>query len=117
MIGSLGLLLGTYGLYGDLAAGGTHFLTWYPVVGFLVGAVGVIPSLMVAAFPPAIRYSGLSFAYNVAYAIFGASTAALIDLLAERAGQTAPAHYVAITAAVSMLVALYVMLRGKTLAN
>jgi MFS family permease len=117
MIGSLGLLLGTYGLYGDLAAGGSHFLTWYPAVGFLVGAVGVIPSLMVAAFPPAIRYSGLSFAYNVAYAIFGASTAALIDLLAERAGQTAPAHYVAITAVVSMLVALYVMVRRKVLVN
>jgi hypothetical protein len=53
----------------------------------------------------------------VAYAIFGASTAALIDLLAERAGQTAPAHYVAITAVVSMLVALYVMVRRKVLVN
>ena len=116
MIGSITLLLGTYGLYGDLASGGAHFLTWYPIVGFLVGAVGVIPSLMVAVFPAAIRFSGLSFAYNVAYAVFGASTATLIGYMAERWKENAPAHYVALTAAVSVLVALYVLIRRKPLA-
>ncbi|HEY9130635.1 MAG TPA: MFS transporter [Dyella sp.] len=113
IVGSLGLILGTYGLYDDLAAGGAHFLVLYPAVGFLVGSVAVVPCLMVAAFPPAIRYSGLSFAYNVAYAVFGASTAALIGLMAERVGQTAPAHYVVITAAVSLLVGVYVLVRRK----
>ncbi|HEY2622527.1 MAG TPA: MFS transporter, partial [Dyella sp.] len=77
--------------------------------GFLVGAVGVVPTVMVAAFPAPIRYSGISFAYNVAYAVFGASTATLIVYLAERAGPMAPAHYVAMTAAVSVVVALWLM--------
>jgi MFS family permease len=109
LIGSLALIAATYALFIDLAAGGAHFLSLYALTGFLVGAVGVVPTVMVAAFPAPIRYSGISFAYNVAYAVFGASTATLIGYLAERAGPMAPAHYVAMTAAVSVVVALWLM--------
>lgn len=107
LIGSVALTLGTYALFADLAAGATHFLWLYPLVGLLVGVVGVVPTVMVEVFPPAIRYSGLSFAYNVAYAVFGASTGILIEVLAERVGRMAPAHYLAITALVAVAVALY----------
>lgn len=109
LVGSLALVAGTYVLFADLASGGAHFLPLYALAGFLVGAVGVVPTIMVEAFPPAIRYSGLSFAYNVAYAVFGATTATLIAYLAERVGRMAPAHYVAMTAVVSILVALWLM--------
>ncbi|SFS11986.1 Predicted arabinose efflux permease, MFS family [Dyella sp. OK004] len=109
LAGSLALLAGTYVLFGDLASGGQHFLVLYSLVGFLVGTVGVVPTVMVMAFPAPIRYSGLSFAYNVAYAVFGASTATLIEVLAERVGRMAPAHYVAITAVVSAVVAVYLL--------
>ena len=109
LFGSLALIAGTYALFADLAAGGTHFLELYALTGFLVGAVGVVPTVMVAAFPAAIRYSGISFAYNVAYAVFGASTATLIEYLAERAGPMAPAHYVVMTAVVSVAAALWLM--------
>jgi len=113
LVGSLALVAGTYALFADLTTGGTHFLPLYALTGFLVGAVGVVPTIMVAAFPPAIRYSGLSFAYNVAYAVFGAATAPLIAYLAERAGRMAPAHYLAITAVVSVAVALWLMTAKK----
>jgi MFS family permease len=109
LLGSLALIAGTYILFADLAAGGTHFLELYALTGFLVGAVGVVPTVMVAAFPAAIRYSGISFAYNVAYAFFGASTATLIEYLAERAGPMAPAHYVVMTAVVSVVAALWLI--------
>ncbi|MHA6203702.1 MFS transporter [Dyella soli] len=111
LYGSLALLAVTYVLFADLAAGGTHFLALYALTGFLVGTVGVVPTVMVAAFPAPIRYSGISFAYNVSYAVFGASTATLIGYLAERAGRMAPAHYVAMTAVVGAAVAWRLMVR------
>jgi len=113
LLGSIALVIVTYVLFGDLAAGGRHFLSLYALTGFLVGTVAVVPSIMVAAFPAAIRYSGISFAYNVAYAVFGASTATLIGYLAERAGRMAPAHYVTITAAVSVLSALWLLAKRR----
>ena len=36
---------------------------------------------MVRAFPAAIRVSGLSFSYNIAYALFGGLTPVLVSLL------------------------------------
>ncbi|HEY0791803.1 MAG TPA: MFS transporter, partial [Chthoniobacterales bacterium] len=38
----------------------------YAVAGFLVGIVAVVPCIMIALFPPAIRFSGISFSYNLA---------------------------------------------------
>ena len=113
LLGSVALVIVTYALFGDLAVGGTHFLALYALTGFLVGTVAVVPTIMVTAFPAAIRYSGISFVYNVAYAVFGASTATLIGYLAERAGRMAPAHYVAITAAVSMLASLWLLAKRR----
>lgn len=109
LVGSLALLLATYALYVDLAAGGAHFLSLYALAGLSVGVVGVVPSVMVAAFPPAIRFSGISFSYNVAYAIFGAITPPLVGLLAAKLGPLAPAHYVAITALVGIAVGAYLL--------
>ena len=55
--------------------------------------IGVVPSMAVQLFPPAVRFSGLSFAYNVAYAVFGGLTPVLVSLLL-RFDTLAPAHYV-----------------------
>jgi MFS family permease len=109
LVGSIALLLSTYALYADLAHGGVWFLPLYAIAGLCVGVAGIVPAVMVAAFPPAIRFSGISFAYNVSYAVFAAITAPLIGYLAARMGGMAPAHYVAITAVVGMGVAVYLM--------
>ena len=106
LLGAIGLLLGSYALYLDLRAGGAHFVPLYALAGFSVGVVGVVPALMVVAFPPAVRFSGLSFSYNVAYALFGGLTPPLIGVLVQRFGPLAPAHYVALTALVGIAVAL-----------
>jgi MFS family permease len=113
LFGSLALVACTYALFADLAAGGGHFLPLYALTGFLVGVVGVVPTIMVAAFPAPVRYSGISFAYNVAYAVFGASTATLIGYLAEKAGRMAPAHYVAMTAVVSVIAAMWLLVSRR----
>jgi MFS family permease len=107
LMGSLAMLLSTWALFIDMAAGGANFLWLYALTGFFVGVTGVMPTVMVQAFPPAVRFTGISFSYNVAYAVFGASSASMIGLLADRAGPMAPAYYVAFTALLSIGVAVY----------
>ena len=109
LLGAVALLLSSYALYLDLAAGAAHFVALYALAGFAVGVVGVVPALMVVSFPPAVRFSGLSFSYNVAYALFGGLTPPLISLLVQHLGVLAPAHYVAFTACIGIGVALFVI--------
>jgi hypothetical protein len=85
----------------------------YALAGFSVGVTGVVPSIMVNAFPPAVRFSGLSFSYNIAYALFGGLTPPLIGLLVRRFGPLAPAHYVALTALIGMGVAALLISRQR----
>jgi MFS family permease len=113
--GAIGLLLSSYVLYLDLQAGGAHFIALYALAGFAVGVVGVVPAVMVAAFPPSVRFSGLSFSYNIAYALFGGLTPPLIGLLVRHAGVLAPAHYVAFTALIGVAVALWLLARCSAL--
>jgi MFS family permease len=114
LVGSLALLVSTYLLYRDLGQGAEHFMLLYALAGLCVGVVGVIPAVMVAVFPPAVRFSGLSFSYNIAYAVFGAITPPLIAYLAAKLGAMAPAHYVAITAVVGVACALYLLRTRRT---
>ncbi|MEG3790401.1 MFS transporter [Lysobacter sp. CCNWLW3] len=112
LIGSLGVLLSSYALYYDLNHGARHFLLMYALAGTFVGVVGVIPAVMVAAFPAPVRFSGLSFSYNVAYAVFGASTPPLLASPWMRGlGGMAPAYYVMAVAAIGIAVALYLLFK------
>ena len=63
------------------------------------------------AFPAAVRFSGLSFSYNVAYAIFGGLTPIFISLLIPL-NAMAPAYYVAALGVLGFCIGLY-LLRKK----
>ncbi|OCG24894.1 MFS transporter permease [Gilliamella sp. App2-1] len=52
------------------------YLIW-AVFGLFIGSVVMTPIIGTRTFPPAIRYSGLSFSYNLAYALFSAITPTL----------------------------------------
>lgn len=82
----------------------------YALCGFFVGVIGVIPSIAVQLFPPAVRFSGLSFAYNVAYAVFGGLTPVLVSLLL-RFDAMAPAHYVVVLSMVGVGLGVYLRRR------
>ncbi|MBN8945736.1 MAG: MFS transporter [Rhodanobacter sp.] len=112
LFGAAGLVVCSYALYLDLRSGAAHFLVLYALAGLAVGVVGMVPALMVVAFPPAVRFSGLSFSYNIAYAVFGGITPPLIGLLVKQFGVLAPAHYVAFAAVIGMGVA-YTQLRRR----
>jgi MFS family permease len=93
MGGSLLLAWSSWNFYTGLQSGTDQLLVNYALAGFCVGIVGAVPYVMVNAFPAAVRFSGLSFSYNVAYAIFGGLTPMLVTLwLAQDV--LAPAYYV-----------------------
>lgn len=65
----------------------------YGLVGLCVGVVGAVPYVMVRAFPAEVRFTGISFSYNVSYAIFGGLTPIVVTLLMG-VSPMAPAWYV-----------------------
>jgi MFS family permease len=106
MLGCALLLAATYALYLGVGADASRLDILYAIAGFCVGVVGVIPTVLVRAFPPAVRFSGISFAYNVAYAIFGGLTPLFVTLLMQHQ-PLAPAHYVAALCAVGVATAAW----------
>ncbi len=102
-LGCFGLLCSSLWFYHGLPAAGWQ--SRYMLTAFCVGVVGAIPYVLVRAFPPALRFSGLSFSYNVAYAIFGGLTPVMLSLWLQQ-DALAPAHYVAALALLGMALAL-----------
>lgn len=112
LLAGCALLGGTSMLfYMQMATGPEHIYELYALSGFCVGVIGVVPSVAVRAFPPAVRFSGLSFSYNVAYAVFGGLTPVMVSMLLP-VDPLAPAHYVAALSAVGMLLGVYLWRRG-----
>jgi MFS family permease len=99
--------------YSQMAVSPQHINALYALCGFFVGVIGVIPSAAVRAFPPVVRFSGLSFSYNVAYAVFGGLTPVLISLFLPL-DPLAPAHYVLLLSAVGVLIGLYLWRSDKS---
>ncbi|KVE40020.1 MFS transporter [Burkholderia sp. TSV86] len=93
-IGGLALAVCYYALFGQLAADATRLVPFYALVGFVVGTIGAVPFVMVKSFPAVVRFSGISFSYNVSYAVFGGLTPVIVSLLIK-SNPIAPAWYVA----------------------
>jgi MFS family permease len=117
LVASVGLALSTYALYFDLQAGGANLFPLYALAGLFAGVAGVVPAVLVASFPPAIRFSGISVSYNVAYAIAGAATPVLVGYLARTAGGLGPAHYVALVSVAGVAASVYMMVSGRGTAS
>jgi MFS family permease len=98
--------------YSQMAIAPQHINELYALCGFFVGVIGVVPSVAVRAFPPEIRFSGLSFSYNVAYAVFGGLTPVLVSMLLPL-DPLAPAHYVLLLSGVGVLIGLYLWRRDN----
>lgn len=105
VIGGLCLIVSAYLLYIGVHASPDLLLPLYALTGFFVGTIAVVPFIMVRVFPPAVRFTGVSFAYNIAYAIFGGLTPLVVSLLVAK-DPLAPAHYVAAIAVVGIAAVL-----------
>jgi MFS family permease len=92
-LGGLGLAGSTIALYTLTGAAPELLLPLYALAGFCVGVIAVVPIVMVRAFPAAVRFSGISFSYNVSYAVFGGLTPLVMPLMVS-ASPLAPELYV-----------------------
>ncbi|WP_421243233.1 MFS transporter [Aeromonas enteropelogenes] len=112
MLGSLLLAGSTYAFYHGLVAGMAQLVPLYMLAGFAVGIVGAVPYVMVNAFPAVVRFSGLSFSYNVAYAIFGGLTPMLVTLW-MKSDVLAPSHYVMSLSALGFIIGLWLWVQQR----
>lgn len=82
----------------------------YALVGFFCGLVGIVPAVAVKSFPAAIRFTGLSFSYNMAYAVAGGLTPMIVTTSIETFPMS-PAWYVAGVMSVGVVLGLWLMKR------
>lgn len=108
LVGCALLGLSSYWFYVQLALGNSGIMGWYALCGLFVGVIGVVPGVAVRAFPAPVRFSGLSFSYNLAYAIFGGLTPVLVSLLLPLTN-LAPAYYVLALSGVGLMLGLFLM--------
>lgn len=94
VLGWGGMTLTTYLFYLNLPGTEASLVCTYATVGFFVGSISLLPVVGVRAFPPEVRFTGLSFSYNMAYAVFGGLTPMLVSVW-QQVDVLAPAHYVA----------------------
>lgn len=81
----------------------------YAAMGLASGIVTVVPYGMVRVFPAAVRFTGISFSYNVAYAVAGAVTTSVAASAASTQGML-HAYYMLLVAGIAVATGLY--LRG-----
>lgn len=85
----------------------------YAVTGFFVGIVGGVPFIMVHAFPPNIRFSGLSFSYNLSYAIFGGLTPLFLGIV-NKINPLSGSYYVLFLSIMGVFCGIYLLrIRSK----
>jgi MFS family permease len=99
LVGCPLLGIAAYQFYASVPTNHGLLMPLYAVVGLTVGIVAVIPYIMIEAFPAQVRFTGVSFSYNIGYAVFGGLTPLLVSWLLTF-DRLAPAHYVG---AVSLL--------------
>ena len=112
MFGSLALGVSSWVMYHSLQAHPQWLFPLYGLTGLFVGVIGAVPYVMVKAFPPVVRFTGLSFSYNLAYAIFGGLTPMIVTWMLKD-NPMAPAYYVAGICAMGFCVGLYLLVKKR----
>jgi len=105
IVGSILLCVCSWTFYHLVSIYPEYLFALYGMVGFSVGIVGAVPYVMVRAFPAEVRFTGLSFSYNVSYAIFGGLTPIVVTLL-MKSSPLAPAWYVLALGCVGLVVGI-----------
>ncbi|ANE35684.1 major facilitator superfamily transporter [Campylobacter iguaniorum] len=97
-----------YALYNG--AGFNIVLTFYLLAGFFgcIGPCGA-PFFMIALYPNKIRFSGISFSYNIAYAIAGGVTPPFAVAMVHKFDPMYLAYYMVLLGFVSIFCAIWFM--------
>lgn len=108
IVGSLLLAVCSWMFYHYAGTHPEQLFLLYGLAGLSVGVVGAVPFVMVRAFPAGVRFTGISFSYNLSYAIFGGITPILVTGLMA-VSPLAPGWYVLALSLVGL--ALGILLR------
>jgi MFS family permease len=108
IVGSLLLAVCSWMFYHYVGKHPEQLFLLYGLAGLSVGVVGAVPFVMVRAFPAGVRFTGISFSYNLSYAIFGGITPILVTGLMA-VSPLAPGWYVLALSLVGL--ALGILLR------
>ena len=108
IVGSLLLAVFSWMFYHYAGTHPEQLFLLYGLAGLSVGVVGAVPFVMVRAFPAGVRFTGISFSYNLSYAIFGGITPILVTGLMA-VSPLAPGWYVLALSLVGL--ALGILLR------
>lgn len=106
VLGWGGMTATAYLFYAGLPGTDASLVGSSALVGFFVGSISLLPVVGVRAFPAPVRFTGLSFAYNMAYAVFGGLTPMLVTTW-QQADVLAPAHYVAAMGVLGAAIGLF----------
>ncbi|HYP85310.1 MFS transporter [Variovorax sp.] len=105
-VGWVGVALSCHALFAGLPSSFGWLVAHYAIAGLFVGTIAIVPIIGVRAFPAAVRSTGLSFGYNVFYAIFGGLTPVLVSALSGL-DHMAPAWYVMVLCAIGAAAAFF----------
>lgn len=71
MGGSLFFAMTTFAFYAMAGVSYGALYVLYSVMGIAIGLMAAVPYVMVMVFPARVRVTGISFSYNISYAVFG----------------------------------------------
>lgn len=103
----LGIIIASYYFFNHLNADIDQqlFILSYMLIGYFAGVTVTMPLLGIKLFPTAIRVSGISFAYNLSFAVTSLLTPIIITLWG-RYTIMAPAYFLIIAAIISIAVGI-----------
>lgn len=111
--GFLLIAASNYGLNVVAAHHPAWLLALYLLTGFALGTAGAMGAVFIRAFPPSVRCTGVSFSYNLPYALLGGVTPICASFLSTLT-PLGPAHYVAAACAFGVLVAQTAAINDKS---
>jgi MHS family proline/betaine transporter-like MFS transporter len=105
LTGCVGFVLFSYPLFQAFELGLiSTALAGAALVLFFAAVFGPLPVLLISLFPPNVRYTGMSFAHNLAMALFGGMAPMIATILIEKTHDLAvPGIYLAAAMFVSMI--------------
>lgn len=111
-VGGLLMLVSSLSFYRLIGAHPDYLLALYGFAGLGIGVLGAVPLVMVRAFKAPVRFSGLSFSYNLAYAICGGFTPILVSVLSSQS-PLGPGLYVACLSVLMLALGVWLKVTGR----
>ncbi|ODN41325.1 MFS transporter [Piscirickettsia litoralis] len=91
-----------------------NLAAWFILWGIISGLItGCYPCLLIELFPTNVRYSGVSFCFNIGFAVFGGLSPLIASLLIHLSGRLSSPAWVLITTSVFSVFGLTIIRRYK----